>query len=104
MLHVGWGGGGTGIGGYVLNDKLDQNRKRPGTAFGMQWIIETVETVCGEYGKWEDLRGRRCFMLHDPSEGQYSRAGMNCKGIASLDGKRVMIFDDVSAHVQLAHA
>jgi hypothetical protein len=98
MLHVRWGGAGTGIGGYVLDGKPESREpgsKRPGTAFGMQWIIETVETVCGEYGKWEDLRGARCFMLHDVAEGRYNRAGFNCKGLASLDGKRVMIFSEV---------
>lgn len=91
MLHV----EGTGIGGYALDGKPEPGERRPGTAFGMQWIIETVETVCGEYGRWENLVGKRCFMLHDPTEGQYNRAGFNCKGIASLDGKRVMIFDQV---------
>lgn len=100
MLHVAWDGSGTGIGGYVLDDKPDKDRKRPGTSFGMQWIIETVETVCGEYGRWENLKGTRCFMLHESAEGRYSRAGMNCKGIASLDGKRVMIFADVVEHVK----
>lgn len=99
MLHVNWGGMGTGIGGYVLDSKPDGSDRRGGTAYGMQWIIETVETVCGEYGRWEDLARQRCFMLHDATEGAYNRAGFNCKGIASLDGKRVMIFADVADHV-----
>jgi hypothetical protein len=99
MLHVTFGGCGTGIGGYVLDGTPDSSGKRRGTAFGMQWIIETVETVCGEYGKWENLKGQCCFMLHEASVDKYSRAGMNCKGIASLDGKRVMIFDQVKEYV-----
>jgi hypothetical protein len=104
MLHVTWGGGGTGIGGYILDGKPEDEgplgKKRTPTAFGMQWIIETVETVCGEYGKWEDLRGSRIFMLHEADTGTYDRAGMNCAGIASLDGKRVMIFAQVREHAQ----
>jgi hypothetical protein len=103
MLYVDGGGWGTGIGGYVLDDKpesLDGKSPRRGTAFGMQWIIETVETVVGEYGRWENLVGKRIFILHEVGTSKFSAAGVNCKGIASLDGKRVMIFSEVASHVE----
>lgn len=105
-LRVHWGGGsGTAIGGYALDGKpnpdgpLGKHARTP-TAYGMQWIIETIATVLGEYGKWEDLVGKRMFMLHAPMTDTYSRAGHNCKGIASLDGERVMIFEEVLVHAQ----
>ncbi|MCG7607178.1 hypothetical protein [Mycobacterium sp. CnD-18-1] len=102
MLYVGWGGCGTGVGGFALDGQPNRNvppgDKRTPTAYGLQWIIEATETVCGECGRWESLPGKQCFMLHDADSGPYDRAGFNCKGIASLDGKRVMVFDDVAAH------
>lgn len=101
MLQVNWNGCSTGIGGYVLDDMPGpESRHRRGTAFGMQWIMEIVETVCGKYGRWEDLKAARLFMLHELTEGKYSRAGINCKGIASLDGQRVMIFAEVKDRVK----
>ncbi|ASZ74595.1 hypothetical protein KHO57_gp020 [Mycobacterium phage Phabba] len=99
MLHVDGGGWGTGVGGYVLDDKPVERTSgspRLGTAFGMQWIIDTVTVVCGEYGKWEDMVGTRIFLLHEEGTSRFNAAGMNCKGIASLDGKRVMIFSEVA--------
>lgn len=104
-LRVHWGGAGTAIGGYVLDGKpnergpLGKNHRTP-TAYGMQWIIETITVVLGEYGKWEDLVNKRVFMLHETTGDRYSRAGHNCQGIASLDGERVMIFAEVLAHAQ----
>lgn len=101
-LHVTWGGGVTAIGGYTLDgqpiERDGKRRRRPGTDFGMQWVIETIDTVVGEYGQWEDLKGKRVFMLHDADAG-HRLDGMFCRGIASLDGSRVMIFSKVIEHV-----
>lgn len=98
-LAVSWGGSGTSIGGYALDDKPEKweniKSRRPGTAKGMQFVIDAIWTVVGEYGKWEDLKGKRVFMLHDIDTTSGALHGMYCRGIASLDGQRVMIFADV---------
>ncbi|ACH62025.1 hypothetical protein MYRNA_17 [Mycobacterium phage Myrna] len=98
QLHIDGGGWGTTVGGHVLDDKpatRDGKTDRLGTAFGMQYIIEIISTVVGEYGSWEDVKGKRIFILHEQGTRRFDAAGYNCKGIASLDGKRVMIFDQV---------
>jgi hypothetical protein len=100
-LHVEFGAGATMIGGHVLDDapaERDPEHKRLATAYGFQWIIEMIAAVVGEYGKWEDVAGKRVFALYESDVAHYSRAGFNCKGIASLDGDRVMIFDQVRDH------
>jgi len=111
MLHVDFASGGsTGIGGYALDDPLlrdnitDRSEYagtiRRGTAYGLQWIIEAIYAVLGDFCTWEQLVGKRLFALYESDVETYNRAGMNCKGIASLDGNRIMIFSEVINHVE----
>lgn len=103
QLHVDGGGWGTTVGGHALDNKpreREPGSPRLGTAFGMQYIIEVITTVVGEYGRWEDVKGKRIFLLHEEGTSRFNAAGMNCKGIASLDGRRVMIFSEVSERLR----
>lgn len=90
------GGSSTHLGGFTLDDvPPGSGQRRLGSAEGMEWIIRVIEAIVGEYGTWESLAGKRCLALYEPDVGKYSRAGHNCKGIASVDGKRVVVFDDI---------
>jgi len=62
MLHLNYGDGGQGAGGWALDDAvLDGGGKfvrRAGTAEGMALIIRILETL--EVKTWEDLPGTFC--------------------------------------------
>ncbi|OBK22523.1 hypothetical protein [Mycobacterium asiaticum] len=88
-------GAGTSLGGYALDDKPGPDGRRQPTAGGLEWLIRTIEVVGVD--SWEALRGRRCYALFEADTDRYSRAGFNCQGIASLDGKRVFLFAEVWA-------
>lgn len=99
-LQVGGSGWCTTLNQRSLDDPPSHRAsgaKRQATAYGLQTIIEIIETVRGEYGRWEDLEGTRIFGLW-PTETTQNH-GFECVGIASLDGDRVLIFDQVKDHL-----
>lgn len=57
-----YGGSGQGFGGYALDtavkDAEGKFLRREGTAFGMQFIQNILDTIGVE--KWEDLKGKHC--------------------------------------------
>jgi hypothetical protein len=96
QLYIDYGGSGTALGGHALDDKPAERKpgsRRLGTAYGMEYIIRLIEVVAGEYGSWENIKGRRVLALFDPEDN--SRDGYKCLGVADLDGKRVFLFSDL---------
>ncbi len=55
-LQMEWPSHFQGFGGYCLSTFNKQLNRRVGTAYGMQFILEILETVGVE--KWEDLKGK----------------------------------------------
>ncbi len=61
MLHLDYGGGGQGAGGYALDASIYKNGKfvgRQGTAGGMDIILRILELL--DVNMWEDLPGTYC--------------------------------------------
>lgn len=54
-LHLDYGGGGQGFGGYGLDDFDKEKDRRVGTAFGLEAIIQVLKTVGVD--TWEKLPG-----------------------------------------------
>lgn len=58
-LDLNYGGAHQGFGGNILDDITpDDKYKRVGTAFGMEYIIQILETL--EVDEWEKLPGTPC--------------------------------------------
>ena len=69
-----------------------------GTAFGMDWIIRIMH-VFG--ANWLSLPGKSCYVLYpedwditDPDNDFHSDLLCEAAGLASTDGKNVLIFED----------
>jgi len=66
-LNVSYGNGGAqSIGGYALDEWDPEQKRRVGTAYGLEWIARVIE-ACG-VEKWEDLPGRTIFVLKGPGQ------------------------------------
>ena len=91
-LDCGGDGIGIGLGGYRL-DEWDKVRKGSfGTAYGMDHIMRICQTVGVE--KWEDLVGKRIYVLF---EGTNGHCGRIAAGLANIDTGKALIFKD---HIQ----
>lgn len=92
-------GGSTGIGGHSLdtNPEKSGSPRRP-TAYGLGTITEMIRVVVGHYGSWEAMSGKRFFALYDADN--RSNAGEDCLGMSDLEGKRVLIFNDLFENTQ----
>ncbi|WP_159795770.1 hypothetical protein [Puerhibacterium puerhi] len=92
FLHTEWLGGGVGVGGYVLDTPQeaaeDEHKRRIGTAFGMDHVMQIVETVGVD--TWEQLTGRQVIVLFEGDGGW----GAQSKGIAGLVNDKVLILDE----------
>lgn len=73
-LHCEGDGTGTGIGGYCLDTKPDEEwGRRVGSEYGLDWIMQVCKTVGVE--KWEDLRGKAIYALYPRHRRCDPRAG-----------------------------
>lgn len=95
-LQTSWKGGGVGVGGYVMDepykDADDKFLGRRGTAYGMQLIMDVMETV--GVTDWEKIKGEKIIVLFDysPTGGTW---GGSSKGFANLlDESKVLILKD----------
>lgn len=87
LLSLDMGGSGVGFGQYTLDEPEDRedhrNHRRVGTAYGLDFIIRTLETV--GVSEWEQVKGSRVLALFLEEWGP-------CKGIANLmDESRIFI-------------
>jgi hypothetical protein len=91
FLHVTYGSGGQGIGGYAMDEYDGENRV--GTAYGMEWI-RRVLLACG-VDSWEKLSGRTVYLLKTPEQDRIGSTG--AIGIRPLPTEpgREFIFDDI---------
>ena len=66
FLHLEFGSGGCGFGGYVLG-KLNEKTVNTATGnYAALWIIRCIETVFDKgYGKWEDIEGQPIRIVHE---------------------------------------
>lgn len=71
FLHLEYGGGGQGAGGYALDRYSEMAKRRVGTEEGCEFIIRVLR-ACG-VSKWEDLKGRTIFALRDEGYGSLIR-------------------------------
>lgn len=70
-LHLAYPSGGQGFGGFALDIWHEQDRRRVGTAFGLEAIMQTLRVVGVE--KWEELPGK--YIRVDADSSQIHRIG-----------------------------
>ena len=96
-LHIDFGGTGQGAGGYSLDSPVsDEDGKhigRFGSAFGAQWIMDTLKVVGVD--SWERVKGSKVYVLR---KDEWS----SIEGLAHWlkPETNYMIFADVKAVVQ----
>jgi hypothetical protein len=80
---------GQGLGGYCFTDKPIEEpyRHRPGTAYGMEWIVRFLDAV--GVSKWEDLPGTFLIVLRDDND-----RVLGVKQIPT-EGDGLFLFDDL---------
>lgn len=88
-----WPGGGISPTGDYCLDKLvtDEDGKflgRVGTGAGMDWIVRIL--AVGGVGQWEELVGRRVWVLFPAGRSRY---GSTAAGIASVDSDEHLVFE-----------
>jgi hypothetical protein len=68
MLHLNFGGGGQGAGGYSLDGSVERDgeRVRCGTAFGMEWVIRAMRAA--GVREWSEVTGRTVLVLREPED------------------------------------
>ncbi|MEH3142481.1 MAG: hypothetical protein PGN37_20380 [Mycobacterium kyogaense] len=84
-------GTGVGVGGYSLDDKpveIMGQRRRVGTAAGMDWVMQVVALLgCRD---WEHVTGCPVYVpFAEPGHW-----GQRVKGIANVDTGKALIFDE----------
>jgi len=84
-LQFDFGGSGQGFGGYALDDYSEEEKRRIGTAAGMDAIIQILR-VC-DVNNWEDIQGKTLYALYDNDE-----YGQLIKGIKGLPFESNKIF------------
>lgn len=92
---VGWG---QSFGGVRLDQAIGRGPESysVGSHYGMTHLMRIMEVVGGT---WETLVGKRCYVLR-----RGPRFGATIAGIASLDGERVYILDELIEEVDRAYA
>ena len=89
FLTVEWSGGGVSVGGYALDDWDVDEKRRLGTAYGLDHIAEIMRVVGVE--RWEHVKGKQIIVLFAGSGGWGSRA----VGIANtVDEDKVLVFSE----------
>ena len=72
-LHLSGDGWGCGFGGYALDQWTDKQKRRIGTAYGMQFIARILETL--EVDSWEKLKGQHVRVVTDGVGGRIQSIG-----------------------------
>lgn len=93
-LSVSWGGSGTSVGGYALDQYDEDKKRRIGTAYGLEWVIQVLRVV--GVSKWEDVQGKEVIMLH-PSGTGYLKNGFEAVGILSKSSDEYILFKEIGA-------
>ena len=76
-----------GFGGYSLDGYDEELKRRLGTASGMDWVLQLLQTFSCR--KLEDIKGKMCYALYDKNTSLI-------KGVESLKldgGKKFLISD-----------
>ena len=81
-------GTGIGLGGLGLDSYNKEDKRREGTAYGLDWIKRVIETVGVE--SWEKLPGARVIGLFTGS----GHLGQSAVGIANVDTGKVLIWKE----------
>jgi hypothetical protein len=88
-LTLDYGGGSQGAGMMCLDRpasrEADGDRRREGTAYGLDWLIRALETV--GVSTWEEVRGKRVYALKP-----VGREWDLVRGLASIDRPRERLF------------
>jgi hypothetical protein len=91
-LDLRWTGAGVWAPGYCLDqpDRAEDAEPgtREGTAYGLDHVIRILEAV--GVSKWEDLTGRKVFVLF-PEGGGW---GSSAAGLANIDTGKAFIFKE----------
>lgn len=90
-LHLEWPSGGVSVGGYALDEPADpggSSFEREGTAYGLDHIIQLMETVGVD--TWEKLPGKQVIVLFDNP----SSLGSMSRGIAGTVNDKVFILKE----------
>jgi hypothetical protein len=74
-IYLDYGSSGQGFGGYALDGRPPDRRgsERPGTAYGMEYIIRILRTLKVE--RWEKLPGTYCRVETEGDWGPIIRIG-----------------------------
>lgn len=86
-LYLDFAGSSQGAGGYFLDDYDKEKDCRIPTLSGMRWIMEVM--ACVGAREWENVKGTTLVALREEPYGAI-------KGLARLDGSRVLIFADIA--------
>jgi hypothetical protein len=97
MLHCEAQSTGVAIGGYSLDKYDEESKRRRGTAYGLDHLVAIMRTAGAR--TWEDVAGREVIVLHEGT----SIYGSAAAGFASLDGERVLIFEEHAREWHAAH-
>lgn len=88
-LGFSWPGGGVSAGNYGLDQWSEKDQRRVGTAYGLDHIKAILDTI--GVTDWSNLVGTNAIVLFEATG---SFLGQMSKGVASLDGTRVLIFSE----------
>jgi hypothetical protein len=88
-LHVTYGGGGQGVGGFYLGDEMGS----PAGAF-----IGRVLKACG-VSSWEELKGRTIYVLHEERSEGWKGPAVGIENLPTEPGER-FLFADWQAEVR----
>lgn len=91
-LFVTYGGSGQGIGGYGLDEYSEEEKRRKGTAYGMEFVTRLMR-ACG-VSSWEKLAGRTIYVLKD-SDRLHARV-LGVENLPTEPGER-FLFDELRA-------
>lgn len=67
VLHLDYGGSSQSAGVYAMDEYDEEARRRRGTAFGMDWIIRTMEAA--GVTEWSKIAGRTVIALSESHGG-----------------------------------
>jgi hypothetical protein len=87
-LHCEGNGSGVGLGGYSLDSWSEEDKRRIGTAYGLDHIKAILSTVGVD--RWEALPGINLIVLNESEH----PLGTTPVGFADITGERVLIFKD----------
>lgn len=87
-LHCSWPGSGVGVGGYALDTYDRTEKKRVGTGYGLDFVMQVLDTV--GVRTWEQIAGKQIIVLFDGDGGW----GGSAVGFAHLSDDKALILSD----------